>query len=63
MKQVMLYISLLLLVRLYSGGVCIGEWKTEKVKYEYAGAGFISFIDKDTQHVIKLRGTFIVEEQ
>jgi len=58
----MKYLVILLIVKLFSGGVCIGTWQAEKVTYPYQGAGYVSFTDTETNNLIKIRGTFIVEK-
>lgn len=53
----------LFVIRLFSGGVEVGQWTAKKVTYAYIGAGYVSFVDIETNKNVKIRGTFIVEEE
>lgn len=58
MKKTLSVFVLFVVVRLYSGGVCVATWETDNVDYLRER---IAFVDNVTDRNIRVSGTFTVE--
>lgn len=61
MFKLAIYFVLLITVRLYSGGVCVGEWETRRT----SSNGYtetVWFTDCNTNNKIKIAGAFTITD-
>ena len=58
MKKTFGIFVLFVVVRLYSGGVCVAKWETDNVDHR---SGRIVFVDNATDRNIQVSGCFTVE--
>ena len=58
MNKMLGVFALFVVVRLYSGGVCVATWETDNVDYLREK---IAFVDTATDHNIRMSGTYTVE--
>lgn len=61
MKNHFKIMALLIIVKLFSGGVCVGTWETDKTAV-IAYSAVIKFKDNKTGNKITLAGTWCAEK-